>query len=118
MNITKLNTTMSTLNTDLPENPDFSFIQKDFESILSKAYKFVSEEEGWKDMANYKEYSYIFINEKNKNIINLRNIIIKKCNISLVVCSKIMLQLEHLSNFGYTKYKDYYTREVIFNLRS
>jgi hypothetical protein len=112
MNITKLNTTMSTLNTDLPENPDFSFIQKDFESILSKAYKFVSEEEGWKDMANYKEYSYIFINEKNKNII------IKKCNISLVVCSKIMLQLEHLSNFGYTKYKDYYTREVIFNLRS
>jgi hypothetical protein len=118
MNITKLNTMMSTLNTDLPANPDFSFIQKDFESILSKAYKFVCEKNKWQVIVNYKGYSYIFINEKNIDIINLMNIIREECGISLVVCSKIMLQLEHLSNFGYTKYKDYYTREVILNLRS
>jgi len=101
------------LHTDIPLNPDFSFIKKDFDTVLTKAYKIVSKENEWNTILNYNDLTYISF--ENKDIVRLIDIIRQECNISLVDCSWVMLQLEHISKFGYTVYKDYYVRKIIRN---
>jgi len=101
------------LHTDIPLNPDFSFIKKNFDTVLTKAYKIVSEENEWNAILNYNDLTYISF--ENKDIVRLMDIIKQECNIYMVDCAWVMLQLEHIAKFGYTVYKDYYIRKVIRN---
>jgi hypothetical protein len=104
-------------STDLPNNPDFSFIQGRVTPILESAYNVMCENPiYWDILFNYTEYSYIFTN--NQDIINLMNLIFENSpDKSGETKSWIMLQLELIILKGFTIYKDYYTRGIIISLK-
>jgi hypothetical protein len=107
-------------STDIPVNPDFSFIQGRGSAILESAYKIMCENPiYWDIIFNFKEYSYLYSTDENINI--LMKLINNRCpdqiDKSGNKLSWIMLQLEIIINKGFTKYKDYYTRKIIFELK-
>ena len=105
------------LHTDIPLNPDFSFIKKDFDIVLTKVYKFVSEKNEWNTIINYNGISFVTsYTNYEKDIVTLMDIIRKEYNISLRDCAFFMHQLKYISQFGHTCYKDYYIKKLIRNI--
>jgi hypothetical protein len=106
-------------STDLPENPDFSFIQGRGSIILESAYRFISQNPSyWDIIFNHKEYTFIY--STDKNITDLMFLINDNCPYKTdqtgSKISWIMRQLEFILINGFTKYKEFVIKGLLMSL--
>jgi hypothetical protein len=96
-------------STDLPNNPDFSFIQGRGASILSAAYNFMCQNPSyWDIIFNYEETYYVY--STNKNMVELMRLINDCCPYKSdetgIKKNWVMRQLAFIILNGFTKYKE------------
>ena len=101
---------------DIPENPDFSFIENRAASeVLTKAFPIIQQKNGLETLATFNENS--FINTKNEKIRDLLNIIRGQYTSDIIPSGQsdiwFMKHLQYLAIFGYSKYKSLYLNRII-----
>lgn len=103
-------------STDLPTNPDFSFIQGRGASIMKSAYNFMCQNPSYWNII-FENDEYFLIASANKNMLELMCLINDYCPYKTDETSIkkiwIMRQLTLIIFNGFTKYKEYVIKGLI-----
>ena len=89
---------------DRPVNPDFRFMNQSSADMLRRAYRVMTEIDGWIVLANFAEESFIF--NTNPTIYRLTSAIANDYNYhSGYSMGWTMRQLEYIAKNGFTSYR-------------
>ena len=95
-------------HSDLPSNPDFSFMDQHSCQMVTSAYRVIRQLEGWHILANFTEESFMFA--QNPNVCRLMDAVAAAYSGGHSGSSMgfTMRQLEYISNNGFSNYKNAY----------